>query len=51
MQLLDVLNAHFQVIFGIGKTQSTLLQLAYFVCRISRTDTIGPLIHQVRAHI
>ncbi|RPD74260.1 MFS general substrate transporter [Lentinus tigrinus ALCF2SS1-7] len=28
--LLDVLNAHFQVVFGIGKTQSTLLQLAYF---------------------
>jgi len=28
--LLDVLNAHFQVIFGIDKTQSTLLQLAYF---------------------
>ncbi|KAF4621336.1 hypothetical protein D9613_000548 [Agrocybe pediades] len=28
--LLDVLNAHFQVIFGINKTQSTLLQLAYF---------------------
>lgn len=29
-QLLDVLNAHFQTIFGITKTQSTLLQLAYF---------------------
>ncbi|KAF9047330.1 MFS general substrate transporter [Panaeolus papilionaceus] len=28
--LLDVLNAHFQVIFGIDKTQSTLLQFAYF---------------------
>ncbi|OJT10475.1 Glucose/galactose transporter, partial [Trametes pubescens] len=28
--LLDVLNSHFQTIFGIGKTQSTLLQLAYF---------------------
>ncbi|TFK93733.1 MFS general substrate transporter [Polyporus arcularius HHB13444] len=28
--LLDVLNSHFQEIFGIGKTQSTLLQLAYF---------------------
>ncbi|KAF9028117.1 MFS general substrate transporter [Hymenopellis radicata] len=28
--LLDVLNAHFQTIFGITKTQSTLLQLAYF---------------------
>ncbi|KAF5351952.1 hypothetical protein D9756_007434 [Leucocoprinus leucothites] len=28
--LLDVLNAHFQQIFGITKTQSTLLQLAYF---------------------
>lgn len=28
--LLDVLNAHFQSIFHIGKTQSTLLQLAYF---------------------
>jgi len=28
--LLDVLNAHFQVIFGINKTQSTLLQFAYF---------------------
>ncbi|KAF8329110.1 MFS general substrate transporter [Cantharellus anzutake] len=28
--LLDVLNKHFQVIFGITKTQSTLLQLAYF---------------------
>ncbi|TFK44534.1 MFS general substrate transporter [Crucibulum laeve] len=28
--LLDVLNAHFQHIFGISKTQSTLLQLAYF---------------------
>ncbi|PPQ98429.1 hypothetical protein CVT24_004108 [Panaeolus cyanescens] len=28
--LLDVLNAHFQHIFGINKTQSTLLQLAYF---------------------
>lgn len=31
IQLLDVLNSHFQTIFGIGKTQSTLLQLAYFV--------------------
>lgn len=29
-QLLDVLNAHFQVVFKIDKTQSTLLQLAYF---------------------
>ena len=29
-QLLDVLNAHFQVIFRIDKTRSTLLQLAYF---------------------
>jgi len=29
-QLLDVLNAHFQTVFGINKTQSTLLQLAYF---------------------
>jgi MFS transporter, FHS family, L-fucose permease len=29
-QLLDVLNAHFQVVFGIDKTRSTLLQLAYF---------------------
>ncbi|KAI0703379.1 MFS general substrate transporter [Cerioporus squamosus] len=28
--LLDVLNAHFQTVFKIGKTQSTLLQLAYF---------------------
>ncbi|KAF5322584.1 hypothetical protein D9619_001515 [Psilocybe cf. subviscida] len=28
--LLDVLNAHFQQVFGITKTQSTLLQLAYF---------------------
>ncbi|CDO70598.1 hypothetical protein BN946_scf184656.g13 [Trametes cinnabarina] len=28
--LLDVLNAHFQSIFDIGKTKSTLLQLAYF---------------------
>ncbi|KAL4250026.1 Major Facilitator Superfamily TsgA-like protein [Abortiporus biennis] len=28
--LLDVLNAHFQQIFGISKLQSTLLQLAYF---------------------
>ncbi|KAH9931080.1 MFS general substrate transporter [Epithele typhae] len=28
--LLDVLNSHFQTIFGINKTQSTLLQLAYF---------------------
>ncbi|KAI0328623.1 MFS general substrate transporter [Cubamyces sp. BRFM 1775] len=28
--LLDVLNAHFQQIFDIGKTKSTLLQLAYF---------------------
>ncbi|KAF8160943.1 major facilitator superfamily domain-containing protein [Crassisporium funariophilum] len=28
--LLDVLNAHFQVVFGIDKTQSTLLQFAYF---------------------
>ncbi|KAH8119022.1 MFS general substrate transporter [Phellopilus nigrolimitatus] len=28
--LLDVLNAHFQVVFGITKLQSTLLQLAYF---------------------
>ena len=29
--LLDVLNSHFQTIFGITKLQSTLLQLAYFV--------------------
>ncbi|KAM5532845.1 hypothetical protein V8D89_013486 [Ganoderma adspersum] len=28
--LLDVLNAHFQQVFGIDRTQSTLLQLAYF---------------------
>ncbi|CAL1707329.1 unnamed protein product [Somion occarium] len=28
--LLDVLNAHFQEVFGISKLQSTLLQLAYF---------------------
>ncbi|XP_006460935.1 hypothetical protein AGABI2DRAFT_204277 [Agaricus bisporus var. bisporus H97] len=28
--LLDVLNAHFQDIFGISRTQSTLLQFAYF---------------------
>ncbi|KAH8093957.1 MFS general substrate transporter [Cristinia sonorae] len=28
--LLDVLNAHFQNIFGITKLQSTLLQFAYF---------------------
>ncbi|THH32292.1 hypothetical protein EUX98_g1907 [Antrodiella citrinella] len=28
--LLDVLNAHFQVVFGINKLQSTLLQFAYF---------------------
>ncbi|KAG1836749.1 major facilitator superfamily domain-containing protein [Suillus subalutaceus] len=28
--LLDVLNAHFQTVFGISKLQSTLLQLAYF---------------------
>ncbi|KAH7888617.1 MFS general substrate transporter [Phlebopus sp. FC_14] len=28
--LLDVLNAHFQTVFGITKLQSTLLQLAYF---------------------
>jgi hypothetical protein len=30
-QLLDVLSAHFQTVFGITKLQSTLLQLAYFV--------------------
>lgn len=30
-QLLDVLNAHFQQVFGINKLQSTMLQLAYFV--------------------
>lgn len=34
-QLLDVLNAHFQEIFDIGKTKSTLLQLAYFVSTLS----------------
>ena len=34
-QLLDVLNAHFQTIFDIGKTKSTLLQLAYFVSTLS----------------
>ncbi|KAI0317204.1 MFS general substrate transporter [Amylostereum chailletii] len=28
--LLDVLNSHFQQVFGITKLQSTLLQLAYF---------------------
>lgn len=28
--LLDVLNAHFQTVFGISKLQSTLLQFAYF---------------------
>ncbi|KAI0344691.1 MFS general substrate transporter [Trametopsis cervina] len=28
--LLDVLNSHFQQVFGISKLQSTLLQLAYF---------------------
>jgi FHS family L-fucose permease-like MFS transporter len=30
LQLLDVLNAHFQTVFGITKLQSTLLQVAYF---------------------
>ena len=30
-KLLDVLNAHFQQVFGITKLQSTMLQLAYFV--------------------
>jgi hypothetical protein len=29
-QLVDVLNAHFQSIFHISKTRSTLLQFAYF---------------------
>jgi len=28
--LLDVLNAHFQTVFGITKLQSTMLQFAYF---------------------
>ncbi|EIM83077.1 MFS general substrate transporter [Stereum hirsutum FP-91666 SS1] len=28
--LLDVLNSHFQTVFGITKVQSTLLQFAYF---------------------
>ncbi|TFK54308.1 MFS general substrate transporter [Heliocybe sulcata] len=28
--LLDVLNSHFQTVFGISKLQSTMLQLAYF---------------------
>ena len=28
---MDVLNSHFQEVFGISKLQSTLLQLAYFV--------------------
>ncbi|EPQ57691.1 hypothetical protein GLOTRDRAFT_39181, partial [Gloeophyllum trabeum ATCC 11539] len=28
--LLDVLNSHFQTVFGITKLQSTMLQLAYF---------------------
>ncbi|EPT05014.1 hypothetical protein FOMPIDRAFT_126349 [Fomitopsis schrenkii] len=28
--LLDVLNAHFQQVFGISKLQSTMLQVAYF---------------------
>ncbi|KZT72100.1 MFS general substrate transporter [Daedalea quercina L-15889] len=28
--LLDVLNAHFQTVFGISKLQSTMLQVAYF---------------------
>ncbi|KZT26820.1 MFS general substrate transporter [Neolentinus lepideus HHB14362 ss-1] len=28
--LLDVLNSHFQKVFGISKLQSTMLQLAYF---------------------
>jgi fucose permease len=34
-QLLDVLNSHFQQVFGITKLQSTLLQLAYFVSEYS----------------
>ena len=33
LQLLDVLNSHFQTVFGITKLQSTLLQLAYFVSK------------------
>jgi fucose permease len=36
-QLLDVLNAHFQQVFGINKLQSTMLQLAYFV-RLARMN-------------
>ena len=36
VQLLDVLNSHFQTVFGISKLQSTLLQLAYFVSFNSR---------------
>jgi len=39
--LLDVLNAHFQVIFGINKTQSTLLQLAYFGAYIVYAPVAG----------
>ena len=40
VQLLDVLNSHFQQVFGISKVQSTLLQLAYFVRRLGDSDPV-----------
>ncbi|WWD21194.1 hypothetical protein CI109_105678 [Kwoniella shandongensis] len=39
--LLDVLNKHFLTIFGLTKTQSTLLQFAYFVSYLVVAPPMG----------
>ncbi|OXC69725.1 hypothetical protein AYX13_01894 [Cryptococcus neoformans] len=39
--LLDVLNKHFLTIFGLTKTQSTLLQFAYFISYLLVAPPMG----------
>ncbi|KAG0700066.1 major facilitator superfamily domain-containing protein [Suillus ampliporus] len=45
--LLDVLNAHFQTVFGISKLQSALLQLAYFGAYFVWAPFAGALVRRV----
>ncbi|KAL7420655.1 hypothetical protein Q5752_004606 [Cryptotrichosporon argae] len=46
--LIDVLNAHFLAIFGLTKTQSTLLQFAYFVAYLVVAPPMGMFMRRYR---
>ncbi|TDL26207.1 MFS general substrate transporter [Rickenella mellea] len=45
--LLDVLNAHFQAVFGITKLQSTMLQVAYFGAYFTVAPFAGILMKRI----